>query len=157
MAEVSNALLDIAEYLPQIMRKLFGGGLIISPVWELTIPQLQALNIVANQPGCTMGGLAEGLGIQLNAATGLAGRLVQQGLLERSADPEDRRLVRLHLSESGCRAREACQHERRLRVNEALRHLSTAEQDQIAAALLLLYQALEATEPGGCQRGARER
>ena len=157
MEEVSNALLDIAEYLPRIMRKLFGGGLIISALWELTIPQLRALNIVANRPGCTMGALAEGLGVQLNAATGLASRLVQRGLLERSVDPEDRRLVRLHLSESGRRAREACQHEMRQRVKEALQHLSAGEQDRIATALLSLHGALEAAEAGACQQGVKER
>lgn len=153
MVEVSNALVDIAECLPEIMRRLFGGRLIVSAVWELTVPQLRALNIVANQPGCTMGGLAEALGIQLNAATGLAGRLVHQGLLERSTDTEDHRIVRLRLSESGLRVREACQRERSLRVKEALSHLSESEQEQIAAALSLLYRALEATEPNACRQG----
>jgi DNA-binding MarR family transcriptional regulator len=157
MPEKAGALLDIAEYLPEIMRKLFGGRLIVSKAWELTIPQLRALSIVADWPGCTMGELARGLGIRVNAATGLADRLVQHGLLERQADPADRRLVRLRLTESGRRAREACRRERRRRVKEALGHLSTAEQGQIARSLLLLHRALGAAETSARQRGGRGR
>jgi len=147
MPEKNSGLPDIAEYLPEIMRKLFGGRLIVSKAWELTIPQLRALSIVADRPGCTMGELAGGLGIRVNAATGLAERLVQHGLLEREADPADRRLVRLRLTESGRRAREACRRERRRRVDEALQRLSTDEQGQIAAALVLLHSALDAPKP----------
>jgi DNA-binding MarR family transcriptional regulator len=147
MPEESSALSDIAAYLPEIMRKLFGGRLIVSKAWELTIPQLRALSIVADRPGCTMGELAAGLGTRVNAATGLADRLVQHGLLERKADPGDRRLVRLRLTQSGRRAREACRREGRRRVKEALQRLSADEQSRIAAALVLLHSALDAPRP----------
>ena len=157
MPEKTGALLDIAECLPEIMQKLFGGRLIATDVWELTIPQLRALGCVARWPGCTMGELAGNLGIRQNAATGLADRLVQHGLLEREADPEDRRLVRLRLTERGRHAREACRIERRRRVGAALRHLSAAQQGQVAAALLLLCQALAIAEPGARQQGGGRR
>jgi DNA-binding MarR family transcriptional regulator len=155
MTESSSGLLDIAEYLPEIMRKLFGGKLIASGAWELTIPQLRALSFAAHRPGCTMGELSESLGIGLSAGTGLADRLVQHGLLEREADPEDRRVVRLRLTESGRRAWEACRRERMRRVEEALRRLSAVEQRKIASALLLLHGALDASEPGAPQRGGK--
>jgi len=157
MAERRSGLLDIAEYLPEIMRKLFGGRLIGSRAWELTIPQLRALSLTAHRPGCTMGELSQSLGIGLSAATGLADRLVQHGLLEREADPEDRRLVRLRLTKSGRRAQEACRRERRRQVEEALRRLSGREQSRIAEALLLLHRALDAAEPSARQRGGRAR
>jgi DNA-binding MarR family transcriptional regulator len=71
--------------------------------------------------------------------------LVQHGLLERKADPEDRRLVRLQLTKSGQRALTACRRERKRRVEEALQQLSADERTQIAEALLLLYGALDGT------------
>ena len=145
MRNNSAALIDIAEYLPRIMRKLFGSRLITSNAWELTIPQLRALGLVALRPGTTMGELSEDLGIRLNAATGLADRLVQHGLVERGSDPEDRRLVRLQLTKSGHRALSACRRERKRRVEEALQRLSADEQSQIAEALLLLYGTLDGT------------
>jgi DNA-binding MarR family transcriptional regulator len=157
MPEDDAALVDIAEYLPKIMRKLFGGRLTASNVWELTIPQLRALGLVALRPGATMGELSEELGIRLNAATGLAERLVQHGLLERKADPKDRRLVRLQLTKSGHRALTACRRERKRRVEEALQQLSADEQSQIAEALLLLYAALDETRRSADKRGGKGR
>jgi DNA-binding MarR family transcriptional regulator len=157
MPENGAALIDIAEYLPKIMRKLFGRRLITSKAWELTIPQLLALGLAALRPGATMGELSEELGIRLNAATGLAERLVQHGLLERKADPEDRRLVRLQLTKSGHRALTACRRERKRRVEEALQQLSADERSQIAEALLLLYGALDRTAGGARRQGASGR
>jgi DNA-binding MarR family transcriptional regulator len=148
-----TVLTEIDEYLPEIMRRLFGGRLISSGAWELTIPQLRVLTIVAGNADCTMGELARSLGISLSAATGLVDRLVQQGLIEREANPNDRRVVCLRLTEGGRRAREACRQERRRRVEAALRSLSAKEQTEIAAALALLHKALEATEPFDREEG----
>ena len=148
MSREDGGLLQIAEGLPEIMHKLFGRRLIASGAWELTIPQLRALTMVAGQRECSMGQLARSLGIGLSAATGLADRLVQHGLMEREVAPEDRRLVRLRLTEAGRRAREACRRERNRCVQEALRHLSAAERSRIAGALILLRKALDEAETG---------
>jgi DNA-binding MarR family transcriptional regulator len=149
MAQADTALLKIAESLPAIMRKLFGGRLISSGAWELTIPQLRALTIVSDDADCTMGELARALEISLSAATGLADRLVQQGLLEREFDPDDRRLVCLRLTHAGEHALEACRHERTRRVHAALHGLSAKQQAHIASALALLRDALEASDSAG--------
>jgi DNA-binding MarR family transcriptional regulator len=138
------ALLEIAESLPEIMRRLFGRRLITSGVWELTILQLRTLGFVVDRPRCTMGELAQSLGIGLSEATGLTDRLVQHKLVEREADPGDRRRVRVRPTGAGRSAREACRRERRQRLHEALRLLSREEQTQVAAGLALLRKALEA-------------
>lgn len=143
MASKTKGYSSIAEDLPIIMRRLFGGGLITSGIWELTIAQLRALNFAAERPGGTMGELSESLGIRLSAATGLADRLVQHGLLKRDGDPSDRRVIRLHLTPAGRRAQGACKRERKRRVEAALQRLSAKEQDKIAAALAILRKALE--------------
>jgi DNA-binding MarR family transcriptional regulator len=137
---------EIAEHLPEIMRRLFGGRLITSGAWELTVPQLRALTFTADNADCTMGALARSQGIGLSAASGLVERLVQQGLVEREAAPNDRRRVCLRLTNAGRRAREACRRERKRRVEAALRSLSAKQRAEIAAALALLRKALEATE-----------
>jgi DNA-binding MarR family transcriptional regulator len=146
MADRRVAVAQIAEHLPEIMRRLFGGRLIASGVWELTVPQLRALTSVAEREDCTMGELARSLGISLSAATGLAERLVQHGLLAREAAPEDRRIVCLRLTKAGERAREACRQERMRRIEAALGALSPRQQADIAAALRRLREALDATE-----------
>ena len=57
------------------------------------------------EDGLQVRDLADALGLAQSAASGLAGRLVEAGLAERSEDPADRRAVRLTLTDAGRRAR----------------------------------------------------
>ncbi|MCL4422523.1 MAG: MarR family transcriptional regulator [Actinobacteria bacterium] len=69
-----------------------------SELGSVTLHQLEALRLVQEE-GLTMTELAKSLGISESAATALVDRLVRNGLVERLADPEDRRLVRIVPSE----------------------------------------------------------
>jgi DNA-binding MarR family transcriptional regulator len=51
----------------------------------------------------SMTGMAELLGIGLPNVTGLVDRMEERGLVERSRDPDDRRVVHVRLTESGRR------------------------------------------------------
>lgn len=159
MTEDASAAEEIAEHLPEIMRRLFGGGLIASSpaaggqAWELTVPQLRTLSLVADEPGCTMGELAQHLGIGMSAATGLVDRLVQHGLVQRELDPKDRRLIRLHLTEAGARAQTECRGERIRQVSAALSALSAAQRRRIASALALLHHALVSAKRSSSAEG----
>ena len=51
----------------------------------------------------SISGLAEVLGMGLPNVTGLVDRLEERGLVERLRDPDDRRVVRVHLTEAGGR------------------------------------------------------
>jgi DNA-binding MarR family transcriptional regulator len=145
-------LTDIADAVPEVMRQLFGRRVLPSGMWELTVPQLRALRTVALQADCTMGELAKGLRISLGAATGLVDRLIQHGLVQREADSQDRRIVRVRLTDAGRRAHNAAARETRRRIKAALRALSAEEQAQVASALALLRKALAATEPADRRR-----
>jgi DNA-binding MarR family transcriptional regulator len=66
----------------------------------VTIHQLEALRLLQDG-GLRMRELAYELDISEPASTALADRLVRNGLVERQADPADRRIVRLELSPKG--------------------------------------------------------
>jgi DNA-binding MarR family transcriptional regulator len=70
---------------------------------NLTTPQLRIMFILASQQGTTPGALAERMHVTPPTITGLTDRLVKQGLIGREEDPNDRRLVRLSLTEEGRR------------------------------------------------------
>ncbi len=72
--------------------------------WEdlgLTMSQLRVLIILNGDPGMTAGNLAERLSVRPSTVTGIVDRLVKQDLVERRADPDDRRVVRNFLSTTG--------------------------------------------------------
>jgi len=84
---------------------------VVDPVriqaWDnqgLTIGQLRLLSVLAVNESRTVGELADDLGVRPPTATGMTERLVRQGLIERSGDPADRRIVRIMLTDEGRRA-----------------------------------------------------
>jgi DNA-binding MarR family transcriptional regulator len=58
------------------------------------------------EPGLTQGELAERLGIEPPTLTRALNRLERAGLVERRPDDVDGRLVRIHLTTTGCAQRE---------------------------------------------------
>ena len=73
-------------------------------VWEdlgLTMSQLRVLHTLNGDPGMTAGKLAEHLGVRPSTVTGIVDRLVKQALVQRQADPDDRRVVRNILTVRG--------------------------------------------------------
>lgn len=73
----------------------------------LTPQQHQALLAVRGHPGgacCSVGDLAQFLGIRHHSAVGLADRLAKAGLLRRKADPRDGRRVTLALTARASRS-----------------------------------------------------
>ena len=74
------------------------------PVWrglELTMVQLKALFVVAEDAELTVGGLASQLGVGKPAASMLVERLVQLELATRTEDMLDRRRTLVRLTPSG--------------------------------------------------------
>lgn len=68
---------------------------------DMSTPQLKALLIIASNGRMRMRELARRLGGSFSNATVLTDRLVDRGLVERLADPHDRRVVLVRVSEKG--------------------------------------------------------
>jgi len=67
----------------------------------LSTSQCRALLFLLDSDDSTMSDLSRGLAISLSAATGIVDRLIKKGLVERSRDDKDRRVVRVRLSDTG--------------------------------------------------------
>jgi len=137
------ALEEIGDTLPEIMHRMASSRPLTAGEWELTLAQVRALHTVGSRGPLTMGELAHSLGIGLSAATGLVDRLVQQGVVEREVDPNDRRQVQVRLARAGREAAACIRAEKRRRLEAALGHLSERELKDIARALTRLQSALE--------------
>ena len=68
---------------------------------DITPPQLFVLTCLQEQDGQRVRELADQVCLDASSLTGLLDRTEKLGLLERRADPEDRRALRIHLTEAG--------------------------------------------------------
>jgi DNA-binding MarR family transcriptional regulator len=82
--------------------------------------------------------LGEGLGISIAAASQMLERLVQQELIVRSEDLQDRRVKHLVLTDKGNRVVEESLQARQGWLDDFVSTLSAGEKEQIAAAVRIM-------------------
>lgn len=113
---------------------------------DLTMSQVKTLILVySSETGSLrMGQLASALGVALSTATGTVDRLVEQGLLTRHEDPEDRRSVVVSLTERGRDTIERPHLTNLTRTAAVLERLSTEDLRTVARALAAVREALQA-------------
>jgi DNA-binding MarR family transcriptional regulator len=85
------------------------GGAIAAALREigLSIPQFDLLSTLTESEGLSQQELAQRLYVTKGNVSGLVDRMVEAGLVERRASPDDRRSNALHLTERGRRLAEA--------------------------------------------------
>jgi DNA-binding MarR family transcriptional regulator len=106
--------------------------------------QAELLNLVAQQPGASVGEVAAELRLAPNTVSATVTRLVDGGLLARERDPLDGRGVRLEVTDAG-RERVRQRQSRRMElVGSALDGLAAADRAAIAAALPALERLVDA-------------
>ena len=132
MALMSDNLGQIISDVSRLMRRAFderarGIG--------VTRPQWQVLTMLARHEGINQGGLAELLDVEPITLCRMVDRLQDAGMVERRADPADRRAWRLFLTE---RANGLLSELRPLALNlfdEAMTGLSVPERDALLEVL----------------------
>ena len=107
----------------------------------LSMPQVNTLYRLAYRGTCGVGDIADETGISNAAASQMLDRLVQQGLIERSEDPNDRRAKQIRMTPAGLALMQDGA-ETRVRWMAELRHqLNEDEQTMVVTALGALIQA----------------
>ncbi|MDR3036065.1 MAG: MarR family transcriptional regulator [Kitasatospora sp.] len=116
---------------------------------QVTGRQLLALTLLPAE-GLPMRGLATALGVTGAAACVLADRLVAQGLAERSADPVDRRVVRLTTTTEGKKVTGRYREAQRRAVTALLKRLTD---DQVRAWLDIMETLAAEPDPLAARQG----
>ncbi len=145
-----------SELLPRLLRALehMAGRMqaVEESEVELTKTQRRVLYHLARAPR-RMTEVAELLRSSLSSATSMIDRLVEKGLVERAADPADRRVVLCRLTVLG--RQEA---ERQLRFFEQVAgQLDEAELEKVVEALELLAETMAGHEPHDRSSAGRTR
>jgi len=113
---------------------------------NLTIPQLKSLFLIARRGSMNTKSLAEGLGVTPSNVTGIVDRLVKQGLVSRQEDPEDRRMLRIQVTDQGEAILTSLREETVSTMSDVLAHMSVEELSSLARGLSSLVKAAEAHE-----------
>ena len=110
---------------------------------DLSLPQYRLLVFLSRRAEGASG-LAGRLAVSPPTVTTLVDGLVARGLVERTADPEDRRRVRHELTSAGRRSLAAGDAALDARLRALASHLSPAEAKRALDGLELWHQALDA-------------
>lgn len=110
---------------------------------DLPLSQLRCLHIIAEHEGQKMNELSHRMEVKLPAASQIVGRLAKRGLVERTADPDDRRVVRLELTAEARARMDRLKQRREARLQSALQRLSAGEIEAVVGGLSLLASAAE--------------
>ena|SRR5437764_10573986 len=102
--------------------------------YGLTVQQGQLLCVLMGRP-YGMGDLGATLGLEKSSLTGLADRAVRRGLVRREPDPDDRRAVRVVLTEEGRELAEIFYAATCRRVDDLAEGLTPPDRDRLAGLL----------------------
>lgn len=113
----------------------------------LSLSQLSTLFRIYHSKACGVSAIGDHLGVTNAAASQMVDRLVQLGLLERSEDPQDRRVRQLTLTAEGKKVVEESMAARRQWMVQLTDALTPQDQRAITAALTILTDAAVHLEP----------
>ena len=139
-AELTKEIIELQRRINRDMRQY------TLDAWmelNLTIPQLKSLFFIANQGSTNFTKLASALGVTPSNVTGIVDRLVEQGLVSRQENPEDRRMLMLRVTDKGEAIIADLRERRASHISEILAHLSSEELNIVVKGFNLLAKAAE--------------
>ena len=113
---------------------------------DLSMAQFGTLMRLHHDEHCGVGDIANQMSISNAAASQLIDKLVQQGLVERTEDPADRRAKRLSITPAGQRLLDLSREARLAWTGDVVAHLPPDQRAAVTAALQTLIQASQAVE-----------
>ena len=129
---------DAADLLQELVGRMHHHFASVALSLDLTPPQMGMLKELGE--GTPMGTLAHLIRCDASNVTWMTDKLEERGLVERVADPHDRRVKRLVLTDAGRRLRK--QIGRRLRAGLPVHHLNESEQRTLARLLERMIEAI---------------
>lgn len=124
---ISRASLAITAVLKKELTKVGAG--------EVRVSYLGVLLALWNADDCKIGDLGRRAGLEPSTMTGVLDRMVRDGLVERGPDPDDRRALRIRLTDAGRAIQQPILAAIDATMVRAMRGVDEADQEQIKASL----------------------
>ncbi|MCI2416625.1 MarR family transcriptional regulator [Saccharopolyspora sp. K220] len=140
---VADELMTVTTALRRVVRRSLRDEL---PGPHPRGAQIELLRVVEQRPGISVAAAAVQLRLAANSVSTLVNQLVRIGMLHRETDPDDRRAVRLRLTNAAAHRLVTWRHARTDLVREAFANLSTVDQEAVAGALRGLNALVDGLE-----------
>ena len=115
----------------------------------LSQQEIRVLRTVSRQDCCIMSGIADAIRLSLSSVTGLIDRLVEKKLVRRDRSAEDRRVVRVELTDEGRELNAAAMEGRVGLARDLLTSLEPAEQDALLSLFRKISDRIKEQKKGG--------
>jgi DNA-binding MarR family transcriptional regulator len=140
MQSSNQFVATLHKWIEIFMRRSMRSFILYSKESGLSMSQIGALFQVHRRGTCGVSDIGDGLGITSAAASQMLDRMVQQGLIERSEDPHDRRVKQIILTEKGREILLESIHARQGWLDDLAAMMTPKEQEQIVAALRIMIE-----------------
>lgn len=128
----------IKDWMNLNMRNSLGNFMRFAREKNISLTQLSSLIHLSQNEECNISDLGTEFGVSIAAVSQLLEKMVQQGLVHRSEDPQDRRNKVLVLTEDGKKMANEGMNERHKWLSNLIKILTEEEQDQVDSVLRLL-------------------
>lgn len=138
--ELAERLVDGMGAVRRSVRRVAG------PAWPgmpLTGSQVELVRLVRRQPGVSVAAAAAELRLAANTVSTLVRQLTDAEILVRVADPDDRRVARLRLTEAASRRLHAWRDERHQRLADAIATLPADRRRMLRQAVPVLTEVAD--------------
>lgn len=110
----------------------------------ISLPQLTILEYLQRKNNCIMSDIAELISVSMSAATGLADRMIKNGLLKRSRSGEDRRIVKITITSKGRRVAKSVMQHRAKMIKRMFGKISASDRKKYLKILEKVHKGLVA-------------
>lgn len=143
MMEKVNLIKEVVELHRRVNRAMRQSGPDAWMKLTMTVPQVKSLFFITNSESTNFKNMAAALKVTPSNLTGVVDRLVEQGLVSRTEDHEDRRKTLLQATEKGESLVAELRERRMSYLSQALADMSPDELSTIIRGLELLANAVE--------------
>ncbi len=147
MAYMDAFAVSLRNFLEVSMRRSIQNLFPVLRQYGLTMPQFGAMMHIHTEMYCGVGDLGGQLGVTTAAASQLVERLVQQGLITRTEDPEDRRVKNLQLTEQGKMILQEIVQARQSWLDDLAMAFTSEEKEPLTTALNFITEKAVQLEP----------
>ena len=141
--EVTTSLENLME---TFMRRSMHNFILYAKKHELSMSQIGALFVIRRKGTCGVTDIGAHLGITAAATSQMLNQLVEQNLIQRSEDPEDRRVKRIVLTDFGTKTLEESVRARQSWLHRLAGTLTPEEQECVSASIKILLDKVALLE-----------